>query len=49
VGAHRVHVRAIGQLHRFNTGAIESVGGNGGNVLRYGVQAAWTWNGAVQR
>jgi hypothetical protein len=46
-GAHRVHVRALGQLHRFGTGAITAAGGRSGNVMRYGVEAAFTWKGAV--
>jgi hypothetical protein len=49
VGAHRIHTRAAGQLHRFDTNAISAAGGRSGNVMRYGVQASFTWNGAVTR
>ncbi|MEO5509321.1 MAG: hypothetical protein ABIV28_00835 [Longimicrobiales bacterium] len=48
-GEHRIHVRAVGQLHRFGTEAITSIGGQSGNVKRYGIEAAFTWKGAVAR
>lgn len=49
MGAHRVHARALAQLHRFDTNAIADAGGRSGNVMRYGVQASFTWHGAVTR
>lgn len=49
MGMHRIHARAVGQLHRFDTNAISDAGGRSGNVMRYGVQASFTWNGAVTK
>ncbi len=49
LGGHRARIRAVGQLHRFGTSAMSSVGGRSGNVRRYGVEASFTWNGAVMQ
>lgn len=46
-GVHRVHVRAIGQMHRFGTRAILDEGGHSGNVFRITGEASFTWKGGV--
>jgi hypothetical protein len=49
IGLHRLHVRGVGQLHRFSTEALTSSGASSGNVVRYGIESAFTWKGAVLR
>jgi hypothetical protein len=48
-GAHRIAMRAVAQLNRFDTNAITDAGGKAGNVLRYGAEVSIIWKGAVTK
>jgi hypothetical protein len=45
---HRLHIRGIVQLHRFNTDALETARLSGGSVVRYGVETSLTWKGGAR-
>ncbi|HEX6694675.1 MAG TPA: hypothetical protein VF035_08275 [Longimicrobiales bacterium] len=45
---HRLHVRGIVQLHRFNTDALQNARISGGSVVRYGIETSLTWKGGAR-
>jgi hypothetical protein len=47
-GGHRLHVRGLAQLHRFNTDALQSARISGGSVVRYGIETSLAWKGGAR-
>ena len=48
LGGHRVHVRAFGRVHPFNTTAMQNAGSSGGNVARFGLEAILGWKAGAR-
>jgi len=47
-GGHLVRIRALTQLHRFSTDALQGARLSGGTAIRYGVETSLTWKGGAR-